>query len=163
MKVFLQIVAAAQDKMKAIAMFCLMAMCGITCADVLLRATINRPIFGSEEIASICAVIAIGCALPFSHRKKAHVGVEIFMRQFSRRTQAIVKAGTDFLSFGLFGLLSWKMFVYGHALQTSGELSMNLKLPTFLFIYALAGCFLILALSVLNDIVVFFSAGAKKL
>ena len=163
MKLFVQIIDHAQTAMKTVAMCCLMAMGGITCADVLLRATLNRPIFGSEEIASICAVIAIGCALPFSHRKKAHVGVEIFMRQFSRRTQARVKVGTDFLSFGLFGLLSWKTLAYGQALQTSGELSMNLKLPTYLFVYALSFCFLILALAILSDILAFFSAGAKKI
>lgn len=163
MKVLVQIVDRTQTVMKAVAMCCLMAMGGVTCADVLLRATLNRPIFGSEEIASICAVIAIGCALPFSHRKKAHVGVEIFMRQFSRRTQARVKVVTDCLSFGLFGLLSWKTLSYGQALQTSGELSMNLKLPTYLFVYTLSGCFLILALSILTDILAFFSAGAKKI
>ncbi len=163
MKILVQIVDRTQTAMKTVAMCCLMAMGGVTCADVLLRAVLNRPIFGSEEIASICAVIAIGCALPFSHRKKAHVGVEIFMRQFSRRTQAQVKVVTDCLSFGLFSLLSWKTVGYGQALQTSGELSMNLKLPTYLFVYALSCCFLILALSILTDILAFFSAGAKKI
>ena len=52
--------------MKGVASVCLMGMALMTCADVILRATINKPIFGSEEIVSIFAVLAIGFALSFS-------------------------------------------------------------------------------------------------
>ncbi|MCG8638391.1 MAG: TRAP transporter small permease [Desulfobacterales bacterium] len=156
MKRFDKIMERKQRLMKGIASVCLMGMCLMTCADVILRSTLNKPIFGSEEIVSIFAILAIGFALPYSHRKNSHVGVEILMRLLSRKVQKRVRFITNIFAFLLFMVLSWKMTVYGHVMQHSGELSMNLELPMYYFVYALAFCLFIMALSVLQDILEFF-------
>ncbi len=162
MKSFWIILDKAQDKMKAIAAFCLMGMCAMTCADVILRSTLNRPIFGSEEIVSIFAVLAIGFALPYSHKKDSHVGVEILIRLLSQKTQNIIKFVTNILSSLLFAVITWKMFVYAQTIAKSGELSMNLELPMYYFVYALSFCLLILSLSILHDVILFFKGVDKK-
>ena len=54
--------------MRGVASVCLLCMALITCTDVILRSAINQPIFGSEEIVSIFAIMTIGFALPFAHR-----------------------------------------------------------------------------------------------
>ncbi|MGI9571672.1 MAG: TRAP transporter small permease, partial [Desulfobulbia bacterium] len=134
----------------------LMGMALMTCADVILRATINKPIFGSEEIVSIFAVLAIGFALPYAHKKDSHVGVEIVVRLLSKRNQEIIRLVINAISFLLFLMLAWQMLVYGTVMQGSGELSMNLELPTYCFIYALSFCLFIVSLYILQDIVLFF-------
>lgn len=142
--------------MKGVASVCLMGMALMTCADVILRATLNKPIFGSEEIASIFAVLAIGFALPYAHKKDSHVGVEIVVRLLSKRSQGRIRLITNTLSLLLFILLSWQMFKYAQVMQGSGVLSMNLGLPTYIFVYALSFCLLIVSLYLLQEIILFF-------
>lgn len=142
--------------MKGVASICLMGMALMTCADVILRATINKPIFGSEEIVSIFAVLAIGFALPYAHKKDSHVGVEIVVRLLSKSSQERIRLITNALSMLLFLLLSWQMFKYAHVMQGSGVLSMNLGLPTYIFVYALSFCLLIVSLYIFQEIILFF-------
>ena len=142
--------------MKGVASVCLMGMALMTCADVILRATINKPIFGSEEIVSIFAVLAIGFALPYAHKKDSHVGVEIVVRLLSKSSQERIRLITNACSLLLFILLSWQMFKYAQVMQGSGVLSMNLGLPTYIFVYALSFCLLIVSLYLLQEIMLFF-------
>ena len=134
-----------------------MGMALMTCADVILRATINKPIFGSEEIVSIFAVLAIGFALPYAHKKDSHVGVEIVVRLLSKRTQEIIRLVTNAFSFLLFLLLAWQMFIYARVMQGSGELSMNLELPTYCFVYALSFCLFVVSLHILQDMLLYIN------
>lgn len=156
MKSLWTILDNTQGIMKAIAAVCLMGMCFMTCADVILRSTLNRPIFGSEEIVSIFAVLAIGFALPYSHKKDSHVGVEILVRLLSQKTQNILRFITNLLSLTIFSLITWKMFIYAQTMERSGMLSMNLELPMYYFVYALSFCLLVLSLCILQDVLKFF-------
>lgn len=151
-----------QRFMKGVASLCLMGMALMTCADVILRATINKPIFGSEEIVSIFAVLAIGFALPYAHKKDSHVGVEIVVRLLSKKSQERIRLVTNALSLLLFLLLSWQMFIYARVMQHSGELSMNLELPTYCFVYALSFCLLIVSLYLLQEVIFFFKGNQQQ-
>jgi len=82
------------------------------------------------------------------------VGVEILVRLFSKRTQTIIELCTSVLSFLLFATVTWRMFVYGRTLQKTGEETVNLALPLFIFIYALSFCLLIFTLVILKDIAI---------
>lgn len=151
-----------QRFMKGVASTCLMGMCLMTCADVILRSTINQPIFGSEEIVSIFAVLAIGFALPYSHAKGSHVGVEIVVRLLSKRTQEFIKLITNIVALFLFLILTWEMFIYAQVMSHSGEVSMNLELPMYWFVYALSFCLLVVSLYILQEILLFFKGVDKQ-
>ena len=56
----------------------------------------------------------------------------------------------------LFLILSWQMFIYGRVMQGSGEVSMNLGLPMYCFVYALSFCTLVVCLYLLQEILSFF-------
>ncbi len=150
-----------QDYMKMAAAFCVAAMATITCSDVVLRATINHPIFGSEELVSVCALLAMSFALPYSHKKDVHIGVEILVRLFSKKTQSIIKVFTDIVSVILMAIVSWRIFIFAGSMAASGELSMNLQLPMYYCAYILGVCFVIFSIFILKDIIIFFK-GAKE-
>jgi TRAP-type C4-dicarboxylate transport system permease small subunit len=137
--------------MKVIGAVCLMGMTFLTCADIAGR-FFRHPIFGSVEIVGFMATLAVAMALPYAHHLKAHVGVEILVRHFSRKTQAAVDLCTAVLSLALFTLLTWRMGVYAWTMQESGEVSMNLELPEYLIIYATAFCLLVFTVTILRDI-----------
>jgi len=162
MKSLSKILDNTQSIMKTIAALSLMGMCLMTCADVILRSVLNKPIFGSEEIVSIFAVLAIGFALPYSHKKDSHVGVEILVRLLSKKTQNILKFITNILSFAIFALLTWKMFIYAVTMSKSGMVSMNLELPMYFLVYALSFCLLVLSVCILHDVLKFFRGVEKK-
>ncbi len=150
-----------QDKMKMLAAFFLMGMCLMTCSDVFLRTAFNMPIFGSEEIVSIFATLAIAFSLPYTYKKDVHIGVEIFVRLFSKKTQSIIKVLTQTLSLIFMGMLTVRMFIYAMTMAESGERSMNLEFPTYYIVNILAFCFLIFSIFIFKDIVMFFK-GVKE-
>ncbi|MBI9081446.1 MAG: TRAP transporter small permease [Pseudodesulfovibrio sp.] len=142
--------------MRIIAACCLFGMALLTGADVGMRGVFNSPIFGCEEIVSILGVIAVGFALPYAHFQKSHIGVEILVRRFSRKTRNIITLVINTTLLGLMGLVSWRMFLYAHTLGKSGEVSMNLELPEYYVVYVLAFGFLVYSICLFRDIINFF-------
>lgn len=140
------------DKLKIIGAACLVGMTFLTCADVVGR-FFRHPIFGSVELVGFMATLAVAMALPYTQQIKGHIGVEILVRVFPKRTQAIIDICTSLLSLGLFVLVSWRMAAYASDIHHSGEVSMNLQFPTYYVIYVVAFCFIIFTLIILHDII----------
>ncbi|MEA2039035.1 MAG: TRAP transporter small permease [Thermodesulfobacteriota bacterium] len=140
------------DHLKKGGSICLAVMMFITCADVVGRA-FGHPFFGSVEVVTIMATLALAMSLPFTHDSKGHVGVEILVRLFSIKTQTIIELCTEILSFCLFGLLTWRMTLYANTLRRSGEVTMNLKLPEYAVVYAMSFCLIILTIIILKGII----------
>ncbi len=147
-----RIVDGIMDMLKRIGAVCLVVMTGLTCADVVGR-FFRHPIFGAVEIVGFMATLSVAMAMPYTHKEKGHIGVEILVRVFSKRTQRLIDIATGFLSLALFTLVTWRMAVYARTMQKSGEVSMNLELPEYLIIYAVAFCFVIFTLIIVRDIV----------
>ena len=152
MNSFWNIIQWILDKMKIIGAACLVGMTFLTCADVVGRA-FGHPIFGSVEIVGFMATLAVVMAMPYTHQVQGHIGVEILVRLFSKRTQTIIDICTGVVSLILFAIITWRMSVYAHTMQKSGEVSMNLELPEHFVIYVTAICLLVFTLIILKDII----------
>ena len=151
MSIFWKIIDWIQDRLKMLGAACLVGMMFLTCIDVIGR-LMGHPIFGSVELVSFMATMAVAMALPYTHQAKGHIGVEMLWQVFSEKTRAIVDLCTGFLSLGLFILVTWRMTLYAHTIQKSGEVSMNLELPEHFIVYAVAFCFVIFTLIILQNI-----------
>jgi len=152
MSIIWRIVEWILDKMKIIGAGCLGGMTLLTCVDVVGRA-FGHPVFGSVEIVGFMATLAVVMALPYTHQVQGHIGVELVVRWLSEKTQIYVDIGTGIISLALFGLVTWRMTLYAHTMQESGEVSMNLELPEYLVIYVAAFCMLTFSLIILRDII----------
>lgn len=151
MNIFWKIIDWIQDRLKMLGAACLVGMMFLTCIDVIGR-LMGHPIFGSVELVGFMATLAVAMALPYTHQAKGHIGVEMLWQAFSEKTRAIVDLCTGFLSLGLFILVAWRMTLYAHTIQKSGEVSMNLELPEYFIVYAVAFCFVIFTLIILQNI-----------
>ena len=149
---FSKIVDWLLNIMRSLSGVSMIVMMLLTCIDVIGR-YFGHPIRGSVEIVGIFAVLTAVFSLPYTHRMKAHIGVEMFVEMLSPKTQAIIDLCTKILSFILFSVVSWRMGVYAFTIQKSGELTMNLKLPEYYVIFAASFCFLIFALQILLEII----------
>lgn len=138
--------------LKVLGAICLVGMMALTCADVVGR-YFDRPIFGSVEIVGFLATLTVALALPFTHQEKGHIGVEILVRLFSSKTQAVIELITSLASLALFAIVTWRMALYARTMRESGEVSMNLQFPEAVIIYITAFCFLIFTLMILQDII----------
>jgi len=140
------------DKLKLSAAVCLAGMALLTCVDVAGR-FLGHPIFGSVEIVGFLATLTVVMSLPYTHQMKGHIGVEILVRLFSDRVRMIIEISTGILSLGLFAIVTWRMALYAHTIQKSGEVSMNLQFPEYVIIYIVSFCFLIFSLLIIQNIV----------
>ncbi len=141
--------------LKWIGAFSIAGMMLLTCADVVMRAA-GRPIWGAVEVAGFLATIALACALPFTHVMRGHVGVDMVVRHLPERLQAVVDLITGLLATLLFILVSWRSFLYATTLKKSGEVSMTLEFPAYVFVYFIGFAFAVLSLAILLDVIYSF-------
>ena len=144
--------------MKMVAACALMCMALVTGADIVCRAGFNMPIFGSEEIVTFLAVLGVGFALPYTHAQGSNIGVEVLYRRFKRRTRNRIKLCTDLAGAALFGVVAWRMVLYGLTLERVGEVSMTLEFPSYWLVHTLAVGFAVLALLHVRDALGFFGS-----
>ncbi|MCB2192249.1 MAG: TRAP transporter small permease [Deltaproteobacteria bacterium] len=128
----------------------LVGMMVVTCVDVVFRG-FNRPIFGAVEVVSFMATVVLACAMPLTEFENGHVGVDLFIRRLSPKTQAWCDAITKLLSGGLFGLVCWQMLLYANTVKATGEVSMSLQFPDYILIYVVAVAFGVLSLVILTE------------
>ncbi len=133
---------------------CLLGMALMTVADISGRLG-KSPIFGSEEIVSFLAVLALGLSLPYAHTYRSHIGVEVFVQLLSTRVRQRLKLFREILSVAFVSLDTVMMALSAHDRQVSGEVSMNLGVPEYLLIYVLAGCFAVTTLTMLVELIRF--------
>lgn len=144
-------IARVRNCLKICGAVALMGMTLVTCVDVVGR-YLGHPIFGSVEVVGFLAVLTAALALPYTHEMKGHIGVEILIRTFSERTQAIIELCTNTIALAFFGIVTWRMTRYAGTIRKSGEVSMSLEFPEYVIIYLTAFCFLIFALTIAEEI-----------
>jgi TRAP-type C4-dicarboxylate transport system permease small subunit len=141
------------SKLKFVGASCLMAMTLLTCVDVVGR-FFRHPVFGSVELVTFMAAIAVASALPFTHKEQGHIGVEILVRLLPPKKQCVMDISTGVLSLVLFVIVTWRMTVYAGTIRESGQVSLNLQLPEYAFIYFIAFCCLVFTLIILQEILI---------
>ncbi len=139
------------DWVKNLGGVALVGMMTITTLDVITR-YFGHPIFGAVELVSFMATILLACAMPMTHVENGHVGVDLVVRLLSERSQALIDTITGFLSLTLFALICWQCVLYGASMKKTGEVSMSLEFPNYIFVYVVAVAFGVLGLAVIPQI-----------
>jgi len=132
--------------------FLLLAMVGLTCLDVFGR-MFGHPVFGAYELMSFMAALVAAAALPDTHARKRHIGVEIITERLSRKTRLLVELGRDLVAFVIFAIVAWRMFILASNVRDSGEMSMNLGAPEYLVMAAVGCGFLFLAGAIIKTLI----------
>jgi TRAP-type C4-dicarboxylate transport system permease small subunit len=110
----------------------------LTIADVLLRKTLSRSILGTVEVTEFMMVILVFFGLAHTEVLNGHVKVDLVMRRFSERVQGLVDAMTQLICFALFGVATWSTLVYSLTMRASKEVTQDLWIPKYPFIYVVA-------------------------
>ncbi|MBW2311518.1 MAG: TRAP transporter small permease [Deltaproteobacteria bacterium] len=134
-------IARVTNHIASVTLFFMMLL---TITDVILRKTISKSILGTVEVTEFMMVILVFFTLAQTEILDGHVKVDLIISRFSARVQAFVDMVTQFICFLLFVLFTWSVMVYAGEMKASGEVSQDLWLPIYPFIYVVAvGCALL--------------------
>jgi TRAP-type C4-dicarboxylate transport system permease small subunit len=149
---FEKVIALTSRIMNNIGMAFLMLLMLLITSDVLLRAALNRPIRGTNELAEFMMIIVVYFAVAYAQRMKVHVSIDLLYSRFPKRVQAIVDSFIYLLSLGICSLIVWQAFVNMKRLLGINRLSDVLNLPVAPFQLILAIGFLVFCLVLLLDV-----------
>jgi TRAP-type C4-dicarboxylate transport system permease small subunit len=139
------------DRVASVVLFLMMLL---TMADVILRKLYSKSIMGTVELTEFMLVILIFFALAHAEVLNKHVRIDLVMGRFSGRTQGIVDMVTQGICFALSLMMTWSALDYTHMMRASGEVSQDLWMPVFPFIYVMAFGLFILSLALLINFMV---------
>jgi TRAP-type C4-dicarboxylate transport system permease small subunit len=125
----------------------------ITLIDVIGAKTFAWRLPGSIDIVMVSQAVAIAFAAAMLLILDRHVQVTFFFDRMSRRTQAVTESIVHFLELGLFILIVWRLFVFGHYMQTGGEGTMTIRIPLYPFGYGMAVAFIPVCLVIILRLV----------
>jgi len=116
----------------SIAVVALLAMMGVTTADVLLRRFTNKPITGVTELAELALGVAFFMAAPGVFARGANITVDM-IDQWQPRWSAALKRMAAFLSAVMLGFFAWHMVGPLVDIVEFGDTSADLQIPKVWF------------------------------
>ena len=116
----------------------LLAMMVVTIIDVTGNKLFNTPLLGATDWVGFFQGIAIAFVCAMALIVGRHVRVEILVTRLPNRAQAIIESIALLLSFGLFVLIVWRLFVLGNYFQAGGETTPTAHIPRLIPAYGIA-------------------------
>ena len=149
LKGFGKAVFLVSQTMNRVACAVLFGMMLLTTADVFGRKAFSHSILGTVELSEFMLGALVFLSLSHTEFMDGHVKVDLFMMRFSERAKAAIDMITQFIGFLISGICAWSGFAYAAKMRFSGEVSQDLWLPKYPFIYLVVLGFAILSLTML--------------
>ena len=110
----------------------------VTVIDVIGRYVFNRPLLGALELSELMMVfLAFGC-FAYTELQNGHVEVDVFVNRFPPKARAACESFAAVLSTGLWGLIAWRTAMQAQKVRVASEVTSNLLLPVYPFLWVAA-------------------------
>jgi TRAP-type C4-dicarboxylate transport system permease small subunit len=109
------------------------------------------PLTATYELAGFAGALIAALALADTQRKRGHVELDLFTRNYSPAARRYIGASNMFFSFLLMLLMSIQLGYRAYRLLVAGEVSESLKLPYPVIMFVAAGGLLLMACAFLTD------------
>ena len=139
----------------------LFVMMMMTMADVLLRKFTNITIIGCGEMTEMMMAVVVFCSLAQCEVNDGHIKIDLIMGRVSTKVQALVDAFTQLCCFILFCLIAFSTFRHGLEIREWQEVSIDLAIPIYPFIFISAFGSALLALVLLTKTITHFSEASE--
>jgi len=118
----------------------LVAMVGLTCADIFSR-LFWTPILGSVELVALFGSVVTAFALGYTQLRRGHIWVEVLVNLFPDRVKRVLSLINSLVCMGFFAMVAWRLSLWSGSLLRAGELTETLKIIYYPFSYGVAlGC-----------------------
>lgn len=119
----------------------LVAMMGLACANMVMRAGFGMPLQGTFELMGFLGAVVAAFSLGFAQRRKAHIAVGILLARFPAWFRRLADTATNALSCGFFLLAGIETWKWAQFLVQTNEVSETLQIVYHPFVFASsAGC-----------------------
>ena len=152
MRKMLDAVSKLSNWMDYISVTALSFLMAVTVLDVIGRSA-GKPIPGTFEIVGLSGAMVIAFGLPLTSWKKSHVCLDYLLEKFSEGKRNVVLVFTRILGILLFVLFGFSLMLLAKDTYTSGEVSLTIKLPTYIFIFVTGICCFVESLILICDMV----------
>jgi TRAP-type C4-dicarboxylate transport system permease small subunit len=159
---FEKVIALTSRLLNNIGIAFLMLLMFLITADVLLRATLKRPILGTNELSEFMMIIVVYLAVAYTQHTKSHVSVDLVISRFPQKAQDIVDSFIYLLSLAVCSLITWRAFVDVNRLLDINRVSDVLYVPVAPFQLVMAIGFFIFCLVLLLDFLHALRKAIKK-
>lgn len=116
----------------------LVVLLALTVVDVGGRYLFNRPLLGALELSEFMLVFLVFCGLAYTDLRNGHVTVDVVVERFPPRLQGVFDGIAALLGTGLWAVIGWRSAVQAEKVRVAGEVSSNLVLPIYPFIWTAA-------------------------
>lgn len=139
----------------------LFVMMCLTSADVVGRYLFNRPITGVFEVTEYLVLILIFSFIGYTQSQNSHVAVDLLMTKLPPRMRVYIDLANHLVCLGLMVLITWMGFEKALDLRAVGEVSPNLQIPAYPFVFFLVlGC-MVMCIELFRDIVQLILVGEE--
>lgn len=135
----------------------------LSCAAVLLMMCVvflnvvlglfNKPFLGAYEYVELISAVIISFGLAHTGVIKGHVAVDLFMRRFPERIQAVVDTIVTTMVLGAVGTIAWGLAKFAYQNFRQNVATESMEIPLYPFIFIISFGFFVLFFVLLNDIV----------
>ncbi len=148
--------------MNRIASVVLFFMMFLTVCDVVGRKLFSHSITGSVELTEFMLVIVVFFSLAHTELKDAHVKVDLITSRLGEVLRIAVEIVIQLIGFLFCALITWSSLLYTKQMWASREVSQDLWLPKYPFVFLVAlGCG-VLALALLVKFIIALSRVCKS-
>lgn len=119
----------------ALVLFALMAL---TCADVIGRYFLNRPVAGGFEITELLLAALIFAGLPLVTLRDDHVTVDLFDPVTPEWLFRLQHAIASLIGCGCTGYLAWRLWLRAASMDAAGETTAVLKIKLAYLTYSMS-------------------------
>ena len=111
----------------------------VSIADVILRAVADSPIVGLNEVTEVFFAVAIAACFPAGLTQRIHITVDLLANRYGPRLTAWLNFAGAVTLFWMFTLLAWRLGDIAEELTEAGDITAILEIPTWPFLWMVAG------------------------
>ena len=147
-----EIIRIASGFLNSVSCFALTGLMVLVTVNVILRKVFNSPILGTYDLTGFLTVIVIGCGLAYCSIENGHIEISLFVDKAGVKVRKWITAAGQVISFLILSVYTYALFVLASRLMRANEVSVTAQIPVYPFVYFLALCFFVFALTVLIKI-----------
>lgn len=139
----------ADRALGVIAALTLAAMVLLTCADVVGRYFLNRPLTGAFELTEQAMGLLVFSSLPLVAMRRQHVTVDLFDGLISARWRRALNVVVGLLAAVCMGAIAWRMWVKAIEMMHAGETTAVLQFAVYPLVFLMAALTVVAVLAML--------------
>lgn len=107
----------------------LLAMMGLTVADVLGRYIMNAPVPGATELTELLLAAVVFLGLPAASIDNDHIAVDVLTSRFSKTRARLLALVVSIVSAMVLAIVGWRIWIIGTQIAGYSGTTPTLKLP----------------------------------